>query len=270
MLFLGRADRRTQWFADRFRGSLMRPNVVCLHTTESIDWPGYDGGATAPNLTAKPNLRGCRLDVRQHFPLDMSSRALRNLTGGVETNTLNVIQIELVGTCDPKHRRSWNGSGDFVAGRDYIFWPDAPEWLLKELGRTLADVADECPNLPLKDAAPRGWLPYPSSFGNNHGQRLTFAEWRHAVGVLGHQHVAENSHGDPGNIAIGDILAYARAAQDPATVKPKMWRGNRLDRAEDLLVEERRWAEKHLKKTRAQQVTEVLRRLRRIPKWKKK
>ncbi|MFD3560872.1 hypothetical protein ACFWVU_14500 [Streptomyces sp. NPDC058686] len=48
--------------------------------------------------------------VRQHFPANMSSRALVNRNGGVETNTLNVVQIELVGTC--------------VKGGPGLYWPN--------------------------------------------------------------------------------------------------------------------------------------------------
>lgn len=39
---------------------------------------------------------------------------------------------------------------------------------------------------------------------------MTDREWLNAVGVYGHQHIPENSHGDPGNIRIKYILRRAR------------------------------------------------------------
>lgn len=125
----------TQDFSRTYSGAPIHPNVNVLHTTEGTDWPDYSGGSTAPHLTVKPLITERRFAVRQHFPLTMSSRALRNETGGVETNTLNCIQIELIGTCDPDHRDTW---GTRRAGRDYLFWPEAPDWALRELAGMLA------------------------------------------------------------------------------------------------------------------------------------
>src|SRR4051794_6731271 len=124
-----KANTTAQWFQDNYPGSVMNPNVVVLHTTETTGWPPYGGGATAPNYTARPNIAAKRLEWRAHFPDERSSRALKNLTGGVETNTLNVVQVELIGTCDASKRERW---GSLRAGRDYIYLPDAPEWLLDD------------------------------------------------------------------------------------------------------------------------------------------
>src|SRR4029079_18099398 len=128
--FFPPANRTAQWFEDDFGGARMDVNVGCLHTTEGTSWPSYAGGAVAPNLTAKPVMSGRHLQWRQHFRLNASSRALVNRAGGVETNTLNVVQVELVGTCDPAHREHF---GKQLAGVDYVFWPDAPDWALEGL-----------------------------------------------------------------------------------------------------------------------------------------
>jgi hypothetical protein len=77
------------WYQDTYGGDLMEVNVACLHTTEGRTLPDYDGGAVAPNLTAVPDFGAKRLKWYQHFDIDRSSRALRNLSGGVETNTLD-------------------------------------------------------------------------------------------------------------------------------------------------------------------------------------
>ena len=207
-----KADNRTQWYQDNFPGSdlTLTPDtmVVVLHTTEGRTWPGYEGGATAPNYTHMPGLVGIsRPAWRAHFPDEKSSRALRNLSGGVETNTLNAEQVELIGTCDPKHRRSWDGRGTKFAGKDYVYWPDATEAQMKEVAAFLADMHRRH---GLRLRAPAQFIAYPASFGATN-TRLTFAEWRNVTGVIGHQHVPENAHGDPGNINVIRILELARA-----------------------------------------------------------
>lgn len=207
------ADSTTQWFEDNFPGALMNPNVLVLHTTEGTTWPGYEGGATAPNYTARPDLGAKRLHWRQHYPDERSSRSLVNAPGGVETNTLNCIQVELVGTCDPAHRTSW---GNLRAGHDYVFWPDAPDWLLRELAKFVAYCHRRH---GVKLQAPT-FKAYPGSAGTNNGVRMTGTQWRNFYGVCGHQHVPENVHGDPGNTDVPKVLEFAKAIIDPAPPPP--------------------------------------------------
>lgn len=194
------ADQRTQNFSRAYAGSGIKPNVLVLHSTETGTWPGYSGGKTAPHLTVKPDLTRKVLVWRQHFPVSMSARALRNESGGVETNTLNAVQVELVGTCSLVYRKRYG----------YFYWPDAPDWALQQLADFTVWLHAEWPEFPIKNAAPRGWLAYPSSYGNNNRQRLTMAEWRNAYGIVGHQHVPENSHGDPGDFKITRLIQFAK------------------------------------------------------------
>lgn len=209
------ADKVAQWFQNRYPGSKMnlRPDnaVVVLHTTEGLNWPDYGGGSSAPHYTGKPPLGTPGKNFikgawRAHFPDNMSARALRNESGGVETNTQNSLQIELIGTCDPKHAKSWDGKGKYLAGRDYVYWPNANARQKKWVARLLADLSIRH---GAKLVAPKKFLPYPSSYGNN-GVRLTTKEWNASAGVYGHQHIPENSHGDPGNIDIAYILDHAK------------------------------------------------------------
>lgn len=211
------ADSKTQWFQDNFPGSTMniKPSnlVLVIHTTETTGWPGYEGGATAPNYTGlpplgEPNHDGFRKGAyRAHFPDEKSARALKNLPGGVETNTLNAIQLELIGSCDPKNASRWGRtSRSNLAGKQYVYWPEASPRQLLWVARFVADLHRRH-GLALK--APRKFLPYPASYGAN-GVRLTNSQWMNTVGVIGHQHVPENSHGDPGNLNVEEILRLAR------------------------------------------------------------
>ncbi|MGP3971520.1 hypothetical protein [Streptomyces sp. 6N223] len=64
------------------------------------------------------------------------------------------------------------------------------------------------------------WKPYPASYGPN-GVRLTGAQWLAYYGWLGHQHVPENDHGDPGDIDFARVLEHAKGtATQPTTPKP--------------------------------------------------
>jgi len=210
-------DTKTQYFARNYPGSKMDPNVLLWHSTEGPSFPSnsvYRNGATAPNVTARVNIGARTLSIRGHYPANMSSRALVNAAGGVETNVLNIFQVELVGTCDPSHRRSW---GNLRAGVDYIYWPDAEPWMLELIAQIPAWLHAEYPAFPIEDGAPRGWLPYPDSYGNKNGQRMTAAEWNAGRGMLGHQHAQENHHGDPGDLDVDLIVFYALGGEGEVT-----------------------------------------------------
>ncbi|MGW0763669.1 peptidoglycan-binding protein [Streptomyces sp. NPDC002814] len=216
------AIRGSHWYGDTLQGDLMDPNVLALHTTEGTGIVSYRNGRDAPNLTALPNFKKKGFDVYQHFALNRSARALVNKPGGVETNTLNVIQLELVGTCDPKHKKTW---GKLKAGVHYIYWPDAPQWAYDALAELIAWMHTRM-GIPL--SGPSEWPAYPSSYGAT-SARMTFAEWSAFKGICGHLHAPENTHGDPGNIPFAKILAMAKAivaaagkpSTGDSTTKPK-------------------------------------------------
>lgn len=212
----------THWWQKTWGGDLMEVNVGVLHTTEGIGLPDYDGGSMAPNLTAVANMTAQKLKWYQHFDIDRSSRALRNLAGGVETNTLNVTQVELDGTCDYTKRESW---GSRIAGKDYIYWGNPPDWALQGVADFLAWLHKNH-NVPL--TGPSMWLTYgpdtrrpgitPASYGASPA-RMSFAQWEAFKGICGHQHVPENDHGDPGSLPFARLVALAGATQ-PAKPKP--------------------------------------------------
>lgn len=212
------ANTKAAWYQDNYPGADMDPNCGVLHSTEGTSLPGYNGGATAPNYTAVPNFEAKRLDWFAHFPDEKSSRALKNLSGGVETNTSNVLQVELVGTCDPGTRDNWRRKG-----AKFIFWPDAPEWALDDLADFIA-WANRKHGIPIQGPG-RGttWRAYPASYGAQ-PNRLSPAEWRKFSGWCGHQHVPENTHGDPGAFPFGVVKRKAKALVKPkpiAAAKPK-------------------------------------------------
>lgn len=198
------------WHQDDYGGDIQEVNVAVLHTTEGRSVPTYGGGASAPNLTATPDLAAQKLRWYQHFDIDRSSRALVNLSGGVTTNTNNVVQVELVGTCDPATHAKWQG-----AGQTHIYWPEAPDWALAELAVFLRWLNAQH-GVPL--VGPAKWPAYPTSYANGGGQRMTGDQWNAFHGVCGHMHVPENTHGDPGAIDFAKLIALAKGA--PAEEDP--------------------------------------------------
>lgn len=194
----------SSWYGKTYPGSAMEVNVVVLHTTEGRTLPGYGGGASAPNLTAVPDFAAKKLRWYQHFDIDVSSRALVNRAGGAETNTLNVCQVELVGTCDPATHARWGNA-------PHIYWPEAPDWALAELAAFLRWMKAEH-DVPL--TGPKEWPPYPASYGAT-SARMTAAEWAAFKGICGHLHVVENDHGDPGAIDFPRLIALAKGSTTP-------------------------------------------------------
>ena len=156
------------------------PKIIVLHTSES-------GKGTGRAVAAY--LR--RNSIESHEVFDPASgeciqlltdsapgKALANKRGGVETNKRpGVYQIEIVGRAAevPGYSDDW----------------------FKTLAKHLLIVAERT-GTPL--VFPCQFLPYPSSYGPS-PVRLSHKQWLEASGIIGHQHVPENSHGDPGDIS---------------------------------------------------------------------
>ena len=198
------------WYQTRYGGDSMESNVLVWHTTEGTSLPGYEGGTQAPNFTAKPDFTAKKLVWYQHFDFDVSSRALVH-AGAVATNTLNVCQIELVGTCDPATHTKWA-----KAGVQHLYTPELPAWVIRDLA-AFAQWANANHSVPLTSGVT--FKAYPSSYGTDNGVRMSNAKWLSYTGHCGHQHVPSgNVHGDPGLFPMEAILSAAKGGtteEDP-------------------------------------------------------
>jgi hypothetical protein len=144
-------------------GSILGGKPKCVwHDTETSAVPSYSTGYF-PNMTIMADR------AYQHIPADRAARALRNESGGVQTNRWNAFQIEIVGWVNKITFRS--------------IYRDVAQWLKEARGCPLTCTVD--------------WLSYDSSYGNSR-VRLSGSEWLNYSGHLGHMHVPENAHGDPG------------------------------------------------------------------------
>ena len=158
-----------------------------LHTTEGSTASGAIAAMRQANtwshITA--TFEGNRFHAWQHIPLDRAARALRNPPGGVQTNRQGsaCVQIEVVG---------------FAQRADQL-----PPAYLAGLAALMRQV-EQATGIPRRSSVT--WKAYPASFGAN-GVRLSGAAWNGYSGWLGHQHVPENDHGDPGLIDINALLS---------------------------------------------------------------
>ena len=208
------------WYGSKYQGSAMESNVIVWHSTEGTSLPSYGGGANAPNFTAKPDFAAKRLVWYQHFDFDVSSRALANKAGGVQTNTLNVVQVEIVGTCDPATHRKWGST-------PHLYTPELPDWAIRDLA-AFAKWAHDNHGIPLTSEV--AFKAYPSSYGSN-GVRMSASRWSDFTGHCGHQHVPENDHGDPGLFPMAAILARAKG---DAGTKPEPPKEDTMPTAEEI------------------------------------
>ena len=163
------------------------PRIVVNHSTETTDFPGYNGGAAAPHFTAHL-ITGA---VRQHVPLNWGSRCLAVSTGGVTDRTVNItgtIQIEWIGAVTPGYPDQY---GHYDIPRRFPTDTRAQGYVAR-LWRAIPDA----PGIPLAMVPGLLWVPYPTSYGVRARQRLSSAAFRNARGHLGHMHAVANDHGD--------------------------------------------------------------------------
>jgi len=206
------AASTANWYQTKYGGDAMESNTIVWHSTEGTSLPTYDGGSMAPNFTAVPNWAAKRLNWFQHFDFDVSSRALVH-SGAVATNTLNVCQIEIVGTCDPATHLKWA-----QAGYQHLYMPELPDWVVRDLG-AFAKWAHDNHGVPLSSGV--AFKAYPGSYGTDNGVRMTNSQWLNFEGHCGHQHVPSgNAHGDPGAFPMAAILTAAKGGTTPPQEDP--------------------------------------------------
>ena len=167
-----------------------QPALIVIHSTEGTGWTNYQNGSVAPHFTIEPKSG----EIHQHVSLAYAARALAHPSGTPETNRAGAIQIETIGTCDPnnKGKGSWN------------YLPDMDSQQCANIAALLQMIHGAIPAIPLTRSVE--FEPYPDpGYGDGH-PRMSNSTWSSYKGVCGHQHVPSNSHGDPGDIPIDEIL----------------------------------------------------------------
>lgn len=161
------------------------PWRLVVHTTEGDTIEGamasYRANGTPPQLTVDP----ARRRRAQHLDLTRAAYALANLSGGVETNRIPCVQIEVVG----------------YAGRAHLMPADQLLWLGTEVFRPVFE------RLPIQPVHPKFVGTESGTIATTSArQRFSYDAWYKFNGVCGHQHVPENHHWDPGRLDVDTIL----------------------------------------------------------------
>jgi hypothetical protein len=166
-----------------------------LHTTETSGWPGYAGGASAPNITYHPRLR----EIRQHFFNNRSARALRDPTGTpVRENRDFVFQIEIVAYSDYAVAQSVGG----------LWIGDLKDYHYEDLAKIAHQLHDEL-GLPLQQSL--HWMEgRKTAFSDE--VRLSSSQYDAYRGICGHCHASGNTHWDPGGFYISKYMAAIQGA----------------------------------------------------------
>jgi peptidoglycan hydrolase-like protein with peptidoglycan-binding domain len=186
------------------------PTKIVLHSTETgLGVPGYQGGSVAPHETWVWQPAAGRFAKYQHVSHARSAMAMKNLSGGVQTNRDGAHQVEIAGSCDK----------GFAAKYGYPYLPGMGDDFLRALGHEVRQLAAD---VNCKLEAIREWVDYPRSYGKG-PSRMTLSEWDNFGGICGHQHAAENTHGDPGSLNVARALELSGAVvvvDKPTPVKP--------------------------------------------------
>jgi N-acetylmuramoyl-L-alanine amidase len=159
------------------------PFKIVHHTTEGATAAGafdaYRENRSDPHFTVDATT------IYQHLDTGMAARALRNRSGGVQTNRESAIQIEVVGFA---HR--------------------------PKVKPTLKNVARLCRWIEKTHQIPKIWPNGPPKTANNGhdpgGHNRNSANWDGKGGHYGHCHVPENTHWDPAYTAdeVSFLMAY--------------------------------------------------------------
>jgi hypothetical protein len=145
------------------------PFKIVHHTTEGSNYSGarstYEETGNLPHFTIHED------KVYQHLDTSRSATALKNLSGGVQTNRDSAVQIEVVGFATRAK------SDD-----------------------TLASIAELCRWIERTHQVAREWPNgFPTPPGTSHNRNAIV--WDQRSGHYGHCHVPENTHEDPGYTA---------------------------------------------------------------------
>lgn len=147
------------------------PPKGILHTTEGSGdaTSTLDANGSHPHFQVERDGR-----ITQYIPVDQAAKALVH-TGPQETNKAHAVQIEVCG---------------FAAQTN---WPDDQKAAVRRVMRFIE-----------RNAGVERASHVPFVVGSS--ERLSGAAWISTGGWLGHQHVPQNDHYDPGAITIGDLL----------------------------------------------------------------
>lgn len=186
------------------------PFRIVMHTTETLDDNDPTGTADPerwiPGWIYPSNwvIDYERDTVYRILSLDRAGKALYNAPGGVSTNTLPCVQVEI------------NGSANGVGG-----WPVAKrKWIAARLAEIVTEVRKLGYDINLDPAyqVPAGAIAMSAT--ETAPQRMTFGQWNAYHGLCGHRHVPENDHWDAGALDLQELAGFVQEILSPTPIPP--------------------------------------------------
>lgn len=150
-----------------------------LHTTETPSLPSYESPSAPPHFTVMPS--GV---AYQHMSVDVVSGALRNVYPGHDDARYDT-------GIDPDRTGVINVQIEVVGYSRQSEWPDAQ---VTSIAKIMGWLEQEW-HLPAEFRATFGGG---EQYGYVNPFELTLGQWLKVHGWVGHQHVPENTHWDPG------------------------------------------------------------------------
>jgi hypothetical protein len=204
-IYIRGANTTAQWYQPKYPDASVfsRIDKFLLHTTETGGWPGYGAGASAPNTTYYPKFR----QIRQHFGINRSSRALRDPSfTAVREDRDNVFQLEII--CYSDYRLAVERGGLWVG--------DLTDSHMQDIAAMILQIHRDW-NLPIQSSVT--WREGRKTYYND--VRLSGPQFDAYRGILGHVHASGNTHWDPG----GFRYSRLRAALDYQLVNHPVYGG---------------------------------------------
>lgn len=185
-------------YVELTRSGLPAPWRLVMHTTETVAplealVAGYGRTRNYPHITADLVARR----KAQHVDLDRSVTTAKNAPGGVETNRLHAVQVELIALAAEADRLS----------------ESTLQWIGAEIIAPICAAKGISPD-PYADVGMDGrdgYIARPDG-----PTRMSLDEWERFAGVCAHQNVPENDHWDCGRLNLGHACAAARFVLSPA------------------------------------------------------
>lgn len=196
--FLSGANRAAQYYQGRYpsASTFSRLEKFLIHTTETRGWPGYGGGASAPNATYYPERR----EIRQHFDNNRSARALRDPSGtAVRENRDNIFQLEII--CYSSYSLVERFGGLWVG--------DLTDTHMRDIAEIINQLHADW-DLPIQSSVT--WREGRRTFYDN--VRLSGPQFDAYRGILGHVHASGNSHWDPGGFRYSQLARHLTEDDD--------------------------------------------------------
>lgn len=163
---------------------LSKPPTGVVHTTEG----GWDSAMSVFRKHFAPHFLVGAGRIAQLVPLGKMAAALENDPGGVETNSLARVQIEVVA---------------FSKETPWLPLPPVTQALAALLG-TLESEAGIPLTRPFPDKMP------PKPWATESFARRRAGKWGKTAGWYGHVEVPENAHWDPGALRWSELLELAK------------------------------------------------------------